>query len=418
MAHTPPDSIPRVPVREVLDLDVLVTDGGTQVRMEIDDDVVAEYAEALAEGVQFPPVVVFRDDGTELLVDGFHRVLAYRKAGRSDIEADVYHGTREEALWYALGANRAHGQRLKSVDKRHAVEMAYRAWPDSSQRRIAQQVGCTQPYVSRIRSQVITSCHLPSRVVGTDGRSYPAARESLESSSSPVPDLDRPAPEESSSATSGVHARSLDRGEPSAVLGSGPSIPTDPPASENDLDPDAAISDPVDAGPLSSEGVASALSDSPVLTPTAPVESDADSSDPDAAPGSILDTVGSAEPDPGVSSEEDPLGSVDGSVDSHDVDASSAPDPESHSGASAQASPDPDADPVPVSSRSARVRSNRIVSSVASDAQLLTAQSDLIDFSALDRDEIPAWVDTLEQARRDLGRFIRRLRQELGDGGS
>ena len=125
------ESTPRVPVREVLDVDVFVTDAGTQVRLEIDDDVVAEYAAALAEGVQFPPVVVFRADGSELLVDGFHRVLAYRKAGRSEIEADVYHGTREDALWHTLGANRAHGHRLKSVDKRHAVELAYRAWPDA-----------------------------------------------------------------------------------------------------------------------------------------------------------------------------------------------------------------------------------------------------------------------------------------------
>ena len=51
-----------------------------------------------------------------------------------------------------------------------------RAWPDSSQRRIAQQVGCTQQYVSKVRAQVITSYHLPDRVVGTDGHSYPAVR--------------------------------------------------------------------------------------------------------------------------------------------------------------------------------------------------------------------------------------------------
>ena len=153
-----PDSSPRVPVREVLSLDRLVTDAGTQVRSAIDDDdVVVEYTEALADGAEFPPVVVFRADGAELLADGFHRVFAYRKAGRSEIAADVYHGTREEALWFALGANRAHGQRLSRADKRRAIELAYRAWPDLSQVRIAAQVGCTQSYVSRVRAQVMTS---------------------------------------------------------------------------------------------------------------------------------------------------------------------------------------------------------------------------------------------------------------------
>ena len=40
------------------------------------------------------------------------------------------------------------------------------------------------------------------------------------------------------------------------------------------------------------------------------------------------------------------------------------------------------------SSRSVRERSNRIVSAVAYDAKMLTAQEDLVDFAALDRDEV------------------------------
>ena len=55
------------------------------------------------------------------------------------------------------------------------------------------------------------------------------------------------------------------------------------------------------------------------------------------------------------------------------------------------------------SSRSVRERSNRIVSTVAYDAKMLTAQEDLVDFSALDRDEVPVWVEALEEARRSLG---------------
>ena len=143
----PPDSAVGAPLREVLSLDSLVTDAGTQVRSDIDDEVVDEYVQVLVDGAQFPPVVVFRADGADLLADGYHRVFAYRKAGRSEIRADVYHGTREDALWFALGANRAHGQRLSGADKRRAIELAYRAWPDLSQVRIAAQVGCAQPYV-------------------------------------------------------------------------------------------------------------------------------------------------------------------------------------------------------------------------------------------------------------------------------
>ena len=203
----PPDSPPRVPVRETLSLESLVTDGGTQVRSAIDDGVVGEYADALANGAEFPPVVVFRTTGADLLADGFHRVGAYRKAGRSDIEADVYHGTTEDALWFALGANRAHGHRPSRADKRRAIEFAYRAWPDLSQVRIAAHVGCTQRYVSEIRAQLRTTYKLPDRVVGIDGRRRPATR--------PAPS---PAAEASSSADPST-------GFPASVDDADPSLP-------------------------------------------------------------------------------------------------------------------------------------------------------------------------------------------------
>ena len=66
-------------------------------------------------------------------------------------------------------------------------------------------------------------------------------------------------------------------------------------------------------------------------------------------------------------------------------------------------------------SQRARERSNRIVSVVASTAANLTAQQDLIDFAALDRELLPEWIADLEKGRRDLGGLIRRLREELGD---
>ena len=55
---------------------------------------------------------------------------------------------------------------------------------------------------------------------------------------------------------------------------------------------------------------------------------------------------------------------------------------------------------------------------VAYDAKNLTAQEDLIEFAALDHAQVPDWIADLEEARRGLGRFIRRLRQEIADGSS
>src|SRR5688500_13986666 len=88
------------------------TDAGTQVRAAINEDVVAEYADLMAGGVAFPPVVIFHDGSAAYLADGFHRVLAARRIGAASIVADVRAGTTTDALWYALGANNTNGQRL------------------------------------------------------------------------------------------------------------------------------------------------------------------------------------------------------------------------------------------------------------------------------------------------------------------
>ena len=52
---------------------------------------------------------------------------------------------------------------------------------------------------------------------------------------------------------------------------------------------------------------------------------------------------------------------------------------------------------------------------MAADALNLTVQEELINFRALDRGKPPEWIGELEEARRRLGRFIRRLKREVSD---
>ena len=213
----------------------------------------------------FRPSSSSAPDGADLLSDGFHRLLAYRKAGRSEIEAEVHEGTSEAALWFALGVNRAHGHRLYGADKRHAVQLAYRAWPDLSQVRIAAHVGCTRQYVGKVRAQLETSFMLLDRVVGRDGRSRPATRPA----SSSRADL---APSSSASAAS-----------PSAAV----SAPF--PAASSSVAGSSAVPDPVrqvDSGSL--PGVDSSVArpdDSASESPRAPgVESSASAASPSDSP--------------------------------------------------------------------------------------------------------------------------------------
>ena len=156
-------------------------DRGTQVRVSLNDSVVAEYAELMLE-VVFPPVVAFDVGGELVLAEGFHRVAAAQRLGRSDILAEVHTGTRTDALWFALKANRTNGVRLTAADTRNAIRIALSAFPDRSSSHLAHQVGCSATYVQQVRdAEVPTSGNPVVRVVGSDGVSYPASRAASQS---------------------------------------------------------------------------------------------------------------------------------------------------------------------------------------------------------------------------------------------
>jgi regulator of replication initiation timing len=97
------------------------TDGGTQVRLELLHDKVDEYAELMAEGVEFPPLIAFHDGSNYWLADGFHRYFAQKKNDASLINVDVRVGTKAEAKDFARTANNKHGMPLSHADRRNMI---------------------------------------------------------------------------------------------------------------------------------------------------------------------------------------------------------------------------------------------------------------------------------------------------------
>lgn len=150
--------------------------GGTQPRCEIDEALVSEYAEAMANGAEFPPIVVFNDGITHWLADGFHRTHAARRAGLEEIAADVRSGTKRDAVLFSVGANAAHGKRRTNADKRKAVETLLKdeEWSQWSDREIARRCGVTHPLVSKVREGLSGKDYqMPtSRKVRRNGTAY------------------------------------------------------------------------------------------------------------------------------------------------------------------------------------------------------------------------------------------------------
>lgn len=139
-----------------MNIEKIRIDGGTQSRVEINNEAVSEYAEALKGGVQFPPVDVFFDGADYWLVDGFHRYHAHHSAGLSEIGAVIHNGTLRDAQLFSFGVNASHGLRRSNADKRKAVEFMLNdaEWSVWSDREIARQCCVSHVLVFNIRKSL------------------------------------------------------------------------------------------------------------------------------------------------------------------------------------------------------------------------------------------------------------------------
>lgn len=131
-------------------------DGGTQARLQLNQDVVAEYAEKMREGEVFPPVTVFFDGSDYWLADGFHRYFATKSNAKTSIDCDVENGTQQEAKKYSWKANTRRGLRLNHDDYRNIIlamlqDIEAKEW---SNRKIAEWVGVTHTTVNKIKNSL------------------------------------------------------------------------------------------------------------------------------------------------------------------------------------------------------------------------------------------------------------------------
>lgn len=141
-----------------INLKTIRIDGGTQSRVEISSEAVADYAEAIRGGAQMPPVVVFHDGADYWLADGFHRFHAHAAADRASIAAEVHAGTQRDAVLHSLGANAVHGLRRTNADKRKAVQtiLGDQEWAKWSDHEVARRCGVSHMFVGTVRRSLET----------------------------------------------------------------------------------------------------------------------------------------------------------------------------------------------------------------------------------------------------------------------
>jgi hypothetical protein len=165
--------------RKVL-LDSIDYEPQNQARVQLNNDTVVEYADAMARKEKLPPIVCYHDGSTYWLADGFHRYHAARKRGEKWIDAQVIKGSRDDARWHAAGANTQHGLNRTTADKQKAVRLALELRPNLSDNKIAAHCGVSHPFVGKVRSEIAVTCNgyksdTPTLRTGADGRTINTA---------------------------------------------------------------------------------------------------------------------------------------------------------------------------------------------------------------------------------------------------
>jgi ribosomal protein L29 len=138
----------------VIEVSKVRIDGGTQSRAAINEQTVAEYSEAMEDpNTVFPPITVYFDGKDYWLADGFHRLAAWQRVGRTEVPAEIRQGDRRKAILHSCAANAAHGLRRTNDDKRRAVMTLIEdeEWGQWSNREIARRCGVSDVFVAKVR---------------------------------------------------------------------------------------------------------------------------------------------------------------------------------------------------------------------------------------------------------------------------
>lgn len=159
-------------------LDQIVALAECQPRREMDFSAIVDYADAMADGAEFPPLRAKRDGDVFYLYDGFHRRAAAERAGVGALAVAWEPGTRLDAIEASCSVNADQGLRRTNADKRKAVTRMFEVmtargdnWSDSE---IARRCAVSHTLVAGLRAnlQPLQDAQMDQRTVTRGGMTY------------------------------------------------------------------------------------------------------------------------------------------------------------------------------------------------------------------------------------------------------
>ena len=155
-----------------IELNYILLSNDLQPREKINQKVVDDYALDLKGGAEFKAVDIFYNGKNFFLVDGFHRFLASKKVLKKSILANIFMGTKRDAILYSVGTNATHGLRRSNADKRRVVSklLSDKQWRKFSDGEIARKCRVSQPFVGQMRKKFTQNDSESHIRRGADGR--------------------------------------------------------------------------------------------------------------------------------------------------------------------------------------------------------------------------------------------------------
>jgi len=125
----------------------LEIDPTVQIRRSNHEPTIRRYQESFEK---LPPIDVFKTPEGLLLADGFHRTAAAQRLGLDTIEATVHHGSRADALEFAVVANTKNADPLTPEERDDGIRRLKQLHPDWAMRRLAEAMSVSQRAVQRV----------------------------------------------------------------------------------------------------------------------------------------------------------------------------------------------------------------------------------------------------------------------------
>lgn len=142
-------------------IDQVIADSRCQSRSGIDLSLVNDYAEAIRDGAEMPPLSTIKSGDSYYLYDGFHRLRAYLLAGKKQVPIAWEDGDVWDAIERSCAVNAEHGKRRTNDDKRRAVETMIKVMQHKgenwSNREIARRCAVSHQFVNNTRPESLAT---------------------------------------------------------------------------------------------------------------------------------------------------------------------------------------------------------------------------------------------------------------------